>query len=430
MKCSPKFAVLLCCLVLPPLFAEESSENLQEAVTGIVSQVETLRRQKFTHPPRIERAPAALRKIAADSRASQVLDPDQLAARGRAWSDIGLGGPASPANLLVFLAGGLGGVGFDAGNRRLFLSPDVLTDDDYSPSEGGLNDASTILMATGVRRDEPLVSHALMHLRQYERSGGDFLEATTDRLLASAAWAEGEANLVAVRYMLEGMGVENDVLASDLVLGDFLEGALVPAGLHGLSAAEFGLADFVFSEGFALAAHAYSSGGWAKLDGVMSRQKTTRDLLHPDRMVVSGTISAEPQPPIDGLVLIDEDRLGEQAIVTLVATMTGKDNLGLIAGDGWVDDRLIRWERQGEPATSGATEWVTLWASEAEATDFQYAYDRVLTARFPDIAADNEVAGRLELKTPGKTFSLTRQGRNVRILIIPDQTVGVHAGLD
>jgi len=398
---------------------QESFENLQITVAGIVSRIEALRGEKFSLHPIIERAPDGLREIAARSRASQVLSPERLAARGRAWSDLGLGGTSSPRNLLEFLAADLRGVGFDTRNLRMFLSPDVLTDDDYTPSEGGLSDASTILMVTGVRRDEPLVSHALMHLRQYERSTEDFLEATTDRLLARAAWAEGEANLLAVRYMFEGMGIDDDILRSDMDLDDFLDGALIPPGLAGLSAAEYGLANFVYNYGFAIAAAAFSEGGWARLARDMGNGKTTRDLLHKDQRPPSDAITDKPVSPLDGLIKVDEDTLGEQAIVTLVATMTGKDNLGLIAGDGWVDDRVYRWEREGDPTAAGATEWLTLWSSEAEAVDFEYCFGRALTARFPGIADDVDENGRLKLSMPGKNFSLTRQGRLVRILILP-----------
>jgi hypothetical protein len=59
--------------------------------------------------------------------------------------------------------------------------------------------------------------------------------------------------------------------------------------------------------------------------------------------------------------------------------LTGKDNLGMIAGDGWAGDALWRFEGAG----GGVSVWETRWVSEEEAKDFAYAAERCLQGRFP-----------------------------------------------
>ena len=83
---------------------------------------------------------------------------------------------------------------------------------------------------TGVRVDEPLTAHVLMHVRQRERLAGEYLVDSTDALLARAAWAEGEANILAIRYLFEGMRLQDDILESGIDPEQVLGGALVPAG--------------------------------------------------------------------------------------------------------------------------------------------------------------------------------------------------------
>ena len=180
--------------------------DLLEAVRAIAGRVEDLRGERFRRPPLAVRAPEMMRGVAAEIRARNVLPREQLEARGRAWADLGLGGESSPESLLRVVAGDLEGIAFDPQGNRLLVGPERLTGADFVPHDEDDRD-STVLMMTGVRPDEPLVAHLLMHVRQLEREGADSLEPTTDRLLAHAAWNEGEANLVALRYLFQGMGV-------------------------------------------------------------------------------------------------------------------------------------------------------------------------------------------------------------------------------
>jgi hypothetical protein len=391
--------------------------GLLDAVRGIAVRVEELRGQPFTRPPIAVRVSDDMRGVAAEIRALNVLPRERLAARGRAWGDLGLGQESSPAVLYKALAADLAGIGFDPSGNRLLVAPDRLTEADFAPeSEGGV--PATVLLMTGVRVDEPVVAHLLMHVRQRERLGHDWLAETTDAALARSAWAEGEANLLAVRYLFSGLGVADDVLQEDLDPADLIEGRLVPAALGTLPDVEAALVRFVYREGFAAAVRAYRGGQWTAVEQALAGQATTRELLHPERPRPAAATFPTPQlAAARGLSLIDEDSLGQHAIFVLIAALTGKDNLGLQAADGWVGDRLYRWEREDSPDAAGVTLWATRWRDEQAAKDFDYAIVRALESRFPGrplVVLDD---GQRVLQTPRRLIRLTRQAGEVRLVV-------------
>jgi hypothetical protein len=404
----------------PELQVKGADLNLLNAVRTVSSEVERLRGQKYDRPPIAVRAPDIMRQVAAEVRSLNALPRERLEARGRAWAEIGLGSASSPELLLRMLAEDLGGIGFDAEGNRLLVSPELLTFDDFAFQEDE-DPKSTVLAMTGVRFDEPLVGHLLVHVRQIERDGGDFLEKTTDGLLASAAWAEGEANLLAVRYLFDGMGLADEVLGSTLDPGSFLDGQLIPPSFGALGGIEDGLIGFVYNEGFAQAVQHYIAGGWQAVDKAMTRSRTTSDILHPGK---AGARPADfPEPAsIEGMRLVDTDSLGEQAVIVLVSVLTGKDNLGLQAGDGWTGDRLYRWEpAAGAEPQRGITRWLTRWKTAEDAADFDYALWRTLQARFPGIEPQESGEGGKTLSAGGRRFVIERTATEVSIHISPTE---------
>jgi len=399
----------------PTLTPKGADLELLDEIRRIAANVERLREEAFTRPPLAVRVPEELRQAAAEIRAAGALPRNRLEARGRAWSDIGLGGQATPLGLLRELAADLPGVGFDPAGNRLLVAPDRLTSSDFQPPAGDDEaDPATILLLTGVRLDEPRIGHVLTHVRQRERRGGDFLLPTTDALLAAAAWAEGEANLVAIRYLFRGMQLEDEILRHRLDPREVLGGSLVPRSLHGADGVERRLLEFVYLEGFARAAEVYRAGGWSALARSMQRATTTLELADP-RIELDASADPPACGALDGHAPADEDSLGQQAIVVLISLTTGKDNLGILAADGWRGDRLCRWE--GPPGS--VTAWSTRWADAAAAADFVYAYGRSLGARFPEAARRPTPGGALDLAAAGRRFLLERSGLEVRIRVEP-----------
>ncbi len=388
--------------------------GLLEDVRLIAERVEQFLGEKYDRKPVAVRVNEPMREVAATIRAQSVLSSARLEARGRGWSDIGLGGVRSPSRLLSVLAADLQGIGFDPDGNRLLVSPDLLTADDFEPKEGEDRELSTVLLMTGVRPDEPLVGHFLVHVRQIERSGRDSLAETTDQLLARTAWAEGEANLLSVRYLFDGMGLADDVLDASFDPGAVLDTALLPPQIETLDGPEGDFLRFVYMEGFTRAVEEYKAGGWNQLRQAVARRTITRDLLHRGGGSAVAEL-AEPEPPGATWKLVDQDSLGEQAIVVLVSRLTGKDNLGLMAGDGWAGDRLYRWEQDGRES-SGITDWKTRWNSEEAAKDFEYAFWRCMSARFPKTERIDE-EGRSSLTVDGRRFRVERRDRSVNVRI-------------
>jgi hypothetical protein len=393
--------------------------GLLDEVRRIGRRVEILRGETFTRPPFAVRVPDHMREIAAEIRIYDVLSRERLEARGRAWADIGLGDTGSPRRLYLSLAADLEGLGFDPQGNQLLVAPGKLPPGDFEPT-GGEDDPATVLMLTGMRPHAPVVSHLLMHVRQRERTGRDSLEDRTDRLLASSGWAEGEANLTAIRYLFAGMQVTESVMGFVKSPAEVLDGMLVPSGLDRLTGIESDLVHFVYFEGYRRAAELHRGGGWKALDDAMKNRQTTSDLMHPERDPRRRTEFPEPEPPEQGMELVDEDSLGEQTIVTLVSHLTGKDSLGLQAGDGWAGDRLYRWE-DDSGAVGGITEWITRWndAGPSSAADFDYAYGRALEARFPGRTLADVGNGERTLLTTDRIYRIHRQGAAVRVIVRP-----------
>jgi len=398
----------------PPTAMRRAEAELTVAVGKIADRVESLREETFAHDPVAVRVPDEMREVAVQLRALNVLSRERLAARGRAWSDLGLGGRTTPELFFGLLATDLDGVGFDPSGNRLLVAPDRLDDTDFRPGDTPDEaEAATMLQMTGVRRDEPVIAHVLMHAMQHGRSGSDHLEQTTDRLLARSAWAEGEANLVAVRVLFGGLGLEYDIIDLESGPGEFLGGRLLPAGFDNLTGAVADLLQFVYLEGYAQTVQRFKAGGWPQVDAAIRRDTTCRQVLHPGRMPVPAYEPA-PRAPFEGLELQDWDTLGERAIVVLFSRLTGKDNLALQVGDGWLGDRLHRWESEG----GAVTEWLTLWESDEDVEDYLYGLGKGLPVLYPGSKFERTPTGGMLLETSDKVVRVDRDGQRVRLEIL------------
>ncbi len=363
--------------------------------------------------PLAVRATADLIRISSVIRAGGRVPEEQAAARGRAWADLGFGRPEFPASALNRVAGDIAGVGLDLAGNRLLVDVDRLTDEDFF-SEQPDDPTIALLLATGVRPDEPIMIHALMHLVQYHRET-DVADPTTDALLAEAALAEGEANLVAVMYLFQAMGLQRNILALGYTPDQALGGALMPATLAGATELDRRVLDFVFMEGFAAVSRVWQAGGWEGVDMFIGRSRATHDLIHLHRPPAR---TEPPEPVLPDLpgkyVIKDRDSMGELGVVMLISSLTGKENLGLQAGDGWLADRLIRLEPEAgaaDPALSGATVWVSRWRNERQADEFLQLYRRGLAETGP---------------VDGRVTTVKKHGTEVEVVVLP----AVPAGID
>jgi len=205
------------------------------------------------------------------------------------------------------------------------------------------------------------------------------------------------------------MGLADSVVTPRLDPADPVGGTLVPphhpqGGVLGV------LARFVYGEGFAVCAEIYQRGGWEALDRALAAVAATRDVMHPDFVGPAPAELPEEPAPGEGWRLADTDRVGEHVVFALISVATGKDNLGLMAGDGWVGDRLDRWETD---AGDGLTVWRTRWRTAEDAADFVYAYRRAVEALRPAGGWSSE--DRSHFRDTERTLTLLLEGTHVRI---------------
>jgi hypothetical protein len=399
--------------------------DLLRDVRELAGLVAEIRGRELKPPPVAVRADRESRRMIADVRARSLIPADRLEARGRAWSDLGLGDAGTLRRLWSTLAADLEGVASDPSMRRVLVDPERLTESDFIfVSEGDTAPPPPeLLKATGVRPDEPLLVHMLAHLGQGELQAD---EPTTDALLARAAWREGEANLLAIEYLFRTMGIADDVIRIGLDPGDVVEGALLPAGLGVPETVGERLLDFIYREGFARAAEAHRAGGWSAVERAAAERTTTWAVLHPEggTDAAEGAATSVEAPP--GHEQVDRDRLGAQAIIDLVSVGSGKDNLGLLAAEGWAGDDLYRFETPDAPER-GVTLWVTRWRDERGADDFDYGIVRALRARFPSAELETAGEGRRLLRAGERVFRIERRGTEIRVRVAP---AGVDAALE
>lgn len=413
-------------LVLPllvgaeePVIVQGADLELLGSVKGIASRVAGLLGIRDGGTPAAVRADAEQRRAVLDSAPS--LPAERLEARGRAWEDLGLGDRALPARLRRVLAEDLEGAVLDGDGRRLLVDPSRLSDADFAPVGPG-SEAASLLLVAGVRPDEPLLAHYVDHARAGWTSPR--LPDSTDACLAAAAWAEGRANLAALALLFEGVGLVDAVADGKVSPSSVLGGSLVPEAFRSGSPVEREFLFFVYEEGFAQAAARLKAGGFGRIVSEAGVRRSTRDVLHPDRPPFGGDFPDAPTAGT-GFRVADRDVLGEQGIVTLVSTLTGKDNLGLLAGDGWAGDVLVRFE----PASGGGdgyTHWIVRISDEARASDLTYGLLRGLETRFPGRRWEGEGDSRT-LRTSDRVFRFRREGTVIALRIASS---GVDAALE
>ena len=359
------------------------------------------------------RAPDETRLAESQRRAERELPPERASARGRAWSDLGLGTEDDPAALTLALARDLPGMSFDADGSRLLVDPTRLVEDEGT-GDPSTSHAASLLLATGVAPDEPVVAHYVAHKVADRAPPSEPL--TTDAALARGALAEGSANLAALLFLFGGVGLEAEVVDAKVRPEDVLAGRLVSESMRSDRPVVARLVEWVYLDGFATVATLARQVGLRRLPSERATRTTTRDLIHLDRPPAAPVEIPKPTgPEAAGLTVVDRDTLGEQGIVTWVSMLTGKDNLGMIAGDGWAGDALWRFEKDG----AGVTHWETRWVTEEDARDFAYGVERCLQARFPGVTFQGDADGPRSLTRPDRIFRLERRGGAVSLRVAP-----------
>lgn len=385
---------------------EPPVSELTARVRSLAQRTEVVFEDRFERVPRAARVTDEAMAEALAARLDALVPAERRAARGRAWRELGLGDGGTPEALYRILLADLPGFAV-AGGHTVAVAEGRLEGTRYSVADD--RDA-TLALSAGFRIDEPQAVHALVHLRQFERAGGEPYGATTDAMLATAALAEGEANVAALRFAFADMGLADTVVARNVGPDAFLEGRLMPPGLSRMSGVLRRLVDFVWLDGYSQVAAAFrTGGGWGGVAALFERGVSTRALM------VGGGAPLEiatPASPAEGFTLADRDTLGHQVGVVLLATMTGKDSLAMESVEGWAGDALLRWESSDD----AVTEWLSAWVTDEAAADFEYGLVRALTARF-NTELDSAPNGARFVQGGRRTFVIDREGKRVRLRV-------------
>ncbi len=403
----------------PPASQEESvgvDLALLRDLRRVSARVEELAGVRFNRAPVASRAAEKELAAAIDARVAGMLPRSRLDARGRAWEDLGLGDPAMPSRLLRALAADVHAAVLDPEGNRILVSADLLAGDEATPDSSN----ESILLHTGVHPDETVLAHLLVHALQRERDGRTPRPETTDEILASWAWAEAEANLLTMRYLFLSLGIGDEIFEHANDPADVLDGRLVSNALESARGVERSLLSFVYQEGFAQAVARYRKGGRRGIRPAGGPPRTTREVLHPEVAAPPASPSGGQKPPASAWREADSDALGEQGVIALVSSLTGKDDLALVAADGLRGDALVRWEGSGA-SDGGFTVWRSTWATAEDVAEFTYAIGRGIEEGLAGTSAPAAGEWANVWRTGSRVYRIARSDREVTLRVSPSR---------
>ncbi len=244
--------------------------------------------------------------------------------------------------------------------------------------------------------EESLLAHELTHALQDQRLDLDRkikgLRENTDALLALEAMLEGEATVVMAEVLLERTPPESRALLGKDILGEMvsslsLMGAGAVDGADGVP--EFFVKELLFP---------YTAGstwvqrkrgaGWAGIEEAYRHPpETTAEILHPDRKASRARLASSDRPtraqvPAGGRTLYT-DSFGEWVLGHMLDLAGAGDAAPEIAAT-WQDDRILFFERPGNPSPGVGFLWRVRCASAADAARLAAAIAPVYSARPPE----------------------------------------------
>ena len=383
--------------------------RLLDEIRELAGQVTRIRGEEFKPAPIAVRGTAAERRTVIELKSAIRMSEEQAQARGRSWADLGLGSVETPARLIRSVEADLPGVTLTPDDGRLLVDPEIL------PPGGFLSideetPAQTLLLATGVRPDEPLLAHYLIHslVRADETEIG-----TTDAWLAGRAAREGEATLVAIRLLFDPLGL--DAKKVELDPGLVLDGRLIPAGFDSPTVLEQRVLDFVHGDGYVWARNRFAAHGW---QGLRELPQTTGTILEPAKAGAQPKDLDTVVGPV-GRRVLDRDRLGSFGIFLWLSVTTGKDSLALLSAEGWQGGALERLDSE----SGELTRWITDWSDAKHAEQFRYTIGRSFGARFPDANIEGEKTGWSRLPIGDRRAVWRRVNDRVELWIGPPAAV-------
>jgi hypothetical protein len=131
---------------------------------------------------------------------------------------------------------------------------------------------------------------------------------------------------------------------------------------------------FPYASGLGFVQYVRKRYPWSKIDEAYKHPpESTEQILHPEKFFAKEHpvwIKSAPLSALKGQKAVHEDTIGEMQIRLWLSIVGGAKNASDAAA-GWAGDRLVAYERPGEPGY--ALVWLTQWDTEADAAEFAKA---------------------------------------------------------
>lgn len=223
--------------------------------------------------------------------------------------------------------------------------------------------------------ESSVVLHELTHALQdqhFDVGTKDYaLRTDWDASLAYHALMEGDASLVMMASVIEGMGASfDDMMKNDAMLSMLTNAAAVDKTIDPGAPRYFVESlKFPYIDGLKFVITAYRRGGWKAVDAIYANPpRSTREILHPEEYFaraggpVAPRVAFSGAPPVAVPQLLTVEHLGEFHWAFLV----GPD-----AARGWTNDRVtVAQDERCDPTVLVET----TWESEGRASAFRDAY--------------------------------------------------------
>ncbi len=292
-------------------------------------------------------------------------------------------------------------------------------------STGNMMSSEQREMAASLNMDmeKAVVIHELDHAIQDQHFNLSatiqrLLKTSTDEALAGQSVFEGEATYIMFDYMLRACGFNIDMLPDNFL--DMMSEMFESPN----SANEKMLSDappyfretsiFPYLHGMAFIKYVKSRKGWNGVNALYSSLPvSTAQVINPvlyEKKVAPLTV-AFPQSLLKERKVIIDDSLGEFLIEVLLSQYLGRGSEKRT--EGWTGDRYLVIGDHGKSSLI----WLTEWNSDKIACQMAVSFEKLYSARYPDIVWEKKPEGFDSKSAKGSpSLLLARRGTSVLVL--------------
>jgi len=196
-----------------------------------------------------------------------------------------------------------------------------------------------------------------------------------DELLARAAVAEGDANLVmqaALRSRKsDGEGPSMEISAEE------------GKGIQEMPSSLRRLLLFPYDQGLRFVDAVQRNGGFKAREALFQKPpRSTREVIHPEDFIVGRFVPHIPTltevlHPEKGDGRLYSDTIGEFGIATILTSKTSESGREQGGAQGWRGDRAVLLPNEG---AGSRVVWLSVWDTPQDANEFASAYRRVFSS--------------------------------------------------